>query len=146
MLRKILLVFLIVIIVIQFIRPTRNLSGDTSGDISAAFNVPENVKPILERACNDCHSNKTRYPWYAEVQPVAWWLNNHIVDGKRHLNYNNFTAMRPAQQKKKMDESIDLIKKNEMPLNSYTWIHKDAILDEADKQTLIAWCNTIIDS
>ena len=146
MIRKILIGLIAVFIIIQFFRPTRNLSDDTSKDVSTVYPVPDDVKEILQRACNDCHSNKTRYPWYAEVQPVAWWLNDHIVDGKRHLNLSNFTALRAATQKKKMEDCMEQIKKDEMPLDSYTWIHKDAILSESEKQKLNAWCSQIIDT
>ena len=146
MIRKILIGLAILVIIIQFFRPSKNLSDDTSKDIGTLYNVPEDVKVILQRACNDCHSNKTIYPWYAEVQPVEWWLNDHIVDGKRHFNLNNFTSLKVAVQKKKMEECMEQIKKNEMPLDSYTWIHKDAILSEADNQTINTWCNSIIDT
>jgi hypothetical protein len=146
MIRKILIGLAFLVIIIQFFRPSKNLSADTSKDISTLYNVPDDVKVILQRACNDCHSNKTVYPWYAEVQPVEWWLNDHIVDGKRHLNLNSFTSLKVAVQKKKMEECMEQIKKNEMPLDSYTWIHKDAILSEADKQTINTWCNSIIDT
>ena len=146
MIKKILIGLAIVFIIIQFFRPSKNLSADTSKDISKLYNVPDNVETILQRACNDCHSNKTVYPWYAEVQPVEWWLNDHIVDGKRHFNLNNFASLKVAVQKKKMEECMEQIKKNEMPLDSYTWIHKDAILSEADKQTINTWCNSIIDT
>jgi hypothetical protein len=144
MIRKILIGLATLIIFIQFFRPSKNLSNDTSKDISKFYSVPDDVKSILQRSCNDCHSNKTLYPWYAEVQPVEWWLNDHIVDGKRHFNLNNFITLKPAVQKKNMEECIDQIKKDEMPLNSYTWIHKDAILSDADKKTIDNWCTSII--
>ena len=146
MIRRILLILLAILVVIQFIRPARNASGEKSKDISTLYPVPDSVETILARACNDCHTNKTVYPWYAEVQPVGWWLNNHIEEGKHHLNLSNFASMRIAVQKKGMDEIQEQIKKDEMPLDSYTWIHKDAILSEADKTTLNQWSQGIIDS
>ncbi|HLY71214.1 MAG TPA: heme-binding domain-containing protein [Puia sp.] len=146
MIKKILLGIAIILILVQFIRPAKNLSADTSADISKKYAVPADVKAILERSCNDCHSNKTVYPWYSEVQPVEWWLNNHIVEGKRHLNLNSFSALRAAQQKKKMEDCMEQIKKGEMPLPSYLIIHKNAILSETDKQTLNGWCQQIIDT
>jgi hypothetical protein len=146
MIRKIIIGLAIVVIVIQFFRPSKNLSADSGKDISKLYNVPDDIKLILQRACNDCHSNKTVYPWYAEVQPVEWWLNDHIVDGKRHFNLSNFASLKVAVQKKKMEECMEQIKKNEMPLDSYTWIHKDAILSETDKQTINTWCASIIDT
>lgn len=146
MLKKILIFLLIVFVAIQFVRPAKNLSGDTSKDIRVKYPVSDSVDRILARACNDCHSNTTRYPWYAEVQPVSWWLGNHIKDGKRHLNLNSFVAQSAARQKKRMEDCIEQIDNGEMPLNSYLWIHKDAALSEADKATLKNWCNSVIDS
>ena len=71
--KRILILLLIIFIGIQFIRPTKNKSGNISAnDISTKYPVPDSVQAILKVACNDCHSNNTRYPWYAEIQPVAW--------------------------------------------------------------------------
>jgi hypothetical protein len=146
MLKKIFITLLIVFIVIQFVRPARNQSGDTSRDIRKKYPVSDSVDRILERACNDCHSNTTRYPWYAEVQPVNWWLASHIKDGKRHLNLNTFTALSAARQKKRMEDCIEQIDNGEMPLDSYLWMHTDAALSDADKATLKNWCHSVIDS
>jgi hypothetical protein len=145
-LKRILIGVLLVLIVLQAFRPAKNQSGDVSKDISSNFVVPENVKVILAKACNDCHSNTTRYPWYAEIQPVSWWLGNHIKDGKRHLNFNEFSGYRIARQYKKLEECIEQVKEGDMPLPSYTIIHKNAILTEAEKQTLYNWCEVLRDS
>lgn len=146
MIKKILYGIAIILIIIQFIRPTKNLSGDVSKNISALYAMPQNVKAILEQSCNDCHSNNTIYPWYAEVQPIGWWLSNHVTDGKRHFNLNNFASLKVALQKKKLEECIEQIKHDDMPLHSYTLIHTNAELSEADKQTMYAWCQKIIDT
>ena len=145
MIRTILLVVLALFIVLQFFRPARNNSGDTQKSISTLYEVPPKIDTILKRSCMDCHSNKTTYPWYAEVQPVGWWLSNHIKNGKRHLNFDAFTTMRIAMQKKRMDDCLEQLKNDEMPLSSYTLIHRNAILSESDKDTLSGWCQNIID-
>ncbi len=144
--KKIFIGLLIIFIVLQAFRPAKNVSGDTTRDISTNYVVPENVKTILAKACNDCHSNTTRYPWYAEIQPVSWWLGNHIKDGKRHLNFNDFTGMRIGRQYKRLADCIEQVKDGEMPLSSYTLIHKDAVLTETEKQTLYNWCEVLRDS
>jgi hypothetical protein len=145
--KKILWVLLAAFIIIQFFHPAKNQSIEVlPSDISRNYQVPAEVQTILAKSCNDCHSNNTHYPWYNNIQPVAWWLNNHVLDGKRHLNFSEFTTMRVARQYKRMNDCIETIKKNEMPLDSYTWIHKDAILNDSEKQTLYAWCNTLRDS
>jgi hypothetical protein len=146
MLKKVLIGLLVIFVIAQAFRPVKNNSGDKAKDISVSYVIPENVKAILAKACNDCHSNNTRYPWYAEVQPAAWWLSDHIKDGKRHMNFNEFDGYRIAKQYKKLEECIEQVKEGDMPLSSYTIIHKDAILTDAEKQTLFNWCEVIRDS
>lgn len=144
--KKIMLALLVIFLLMQAFRPTKNLSANTENDISVSYPVPTEVKTILAKACNDCHSNKTEYPWYANIQPAAFWLNDHVVDGKRHLNFNEFNKYRIAKQYKKLEECIDEVKEGEMPLESYTLIHKNAILTEAEKITLTNWCLSVRDS
>lgn len=147
MLKKIALVLLAALVVIQFIHPKKNKSeGDQPNYIGKAYPVPADVKTILEKACNDCHSNNTRYPWYAKVQPVDWWTNRHVQEGKRELNFDGFTDHSPRFQYIKMDEMIEQVKEGKMPLNSYTWIHKDAVLTQQEKEALTGWAQSVRDS
>jgi len=147
MIKKILIFLLFVFIVIQFIHPKPNkVSGDQPNAIEKSFAIPEDVKTILQKACNDCHTNNTRYPWYSNIQPVDWWLTNHINEGKKKLNFDEYTNKRLRYQYDNMKETIDLVKKGEMPLNSYTWIHKDAILTDNEKNKLIGWAEGIMDT
>jgi len=142
--KKILLIIVAILIAIQFIRPSKNQSNDAlTSNISNVYPVPQDVSMILKKACNDCHSNNTVYPWYSQVQPVGWWLNNHIEEGKGELNFNEFAAYRIGRQYKKMEEVIDQVKKGEMPLSSYTLIHTNAKLTEEEKQKLINWAQDI---
>ena len=145
--KRILIVLLIIFVLIQFIRPEKNKSeGMSPNDISTIYPVPDSIQTILKVACNDCHSNNTRYPWYAEIQPVTWWLNNHIVDGKKDLNFSEYTKYRIRKQYIKFEQIIELVKENAMPLASYTWIHKDAILSDREKQAIINWAEWNRDS
>lgn len=141
MLKKVLLGLGIVLIIIQFIRPDKNESNDLTYDVSTKYEVPDDVSQLLQVSCNDCHSNKTEYPWYANVQPVAWWLNDHVVDGKRHLNFSEFTKMPIAIQNHKLEETIEMVEEKEMPLPSYTnfGLHKEANLSEEQRQKIIVW-------
>ncbi len=140
----VLITLLIILIVIQFFHPAKNISTVKSpNDIAVAYNVPDNVHTILNKACNDCHSNNTRYPWYNNIQPVAWWLDNHVQDGKRGLNFNEFTTYRISKQYHRMDDVIHEVKEGDMPLGSYTLIHTDARLTDQEKATLTDWANSI---
>jgi hypothetical protein len=140
MFKKILLAVLVLLIIIQFIHPSRNISsGEQPNYIAHVFNVPTEVKTILDKACMDCHSNNTRYRWYFKIQPVDWWLTNHINEGKRELNFDEYSNKSLRYQYNKMRASADLVKKGEMPLDSYLWVHKDAILTDPEKNVLINW-------
>lgn len=144
MVKKILLVLLVALIVIQFIRPEKNISEVPSeNDIRVHYAVPSNVLAILKRACNDCHSNNTNYPWYANIQPVGWWLNDHIEEGKEELNFSEFATYSPKKAAHKLEEVAELVEENEMPLESYTYIHKDAVLTANEKEILIGWANEL---
>lgn len=147
MLKKILIVLLVALIIIQFFHPKRNKSqGEQPNYIGKVYVVPDDVKNIFEKACNDCHSNNTRYPWYCNFQPVDWWTNNHIKDGIKHLNFDEYTNKSLRYQYHKLEDITEQIKNGEMPLNSYTWIHKDAILTEAEKNKILSWVETVQDS
>ncbi|MGC3944018.1 MAG: heme-binding domain-containing protein [Chryseolinea sp.] len=148
MLKKILIGLLVVLIIIQFIKPERNLSDDNTASVKTKYSMPQDVENILQKACYDCHSNKTVYPAYANIQPVAWWLAGHINDGKRHLNYSDFTSRPLAIQFHKFEETVEVLEENEMPLESYTWLgmHSDAKLTDNEKATVISWAKAQMDT
>lgn len=138
---------LVVLVVIQFFRPEKNQQPiDATKQMASVLPVPQNVQSILAKACNDCHSNNTVYPWYSNIQPIAWWLNDHIVDGKKHLNFDEYAAYRPRRQYHKMEEVIEQVKEGEMPLESYTIIHKNAVLTLSEKVELTSWAQAVMDS
>jgi hypothetical protein len=147
MIKKILLFLLAVLVIIQFFHPKPNKSkGDQPNYIGKVFSVSEDVKSILVKACNDCHSNNTKYPWYSNMQPVDWWMNNHIKEGKRSLNLDEYTSRNLRYQYHKMEDIVEQVKEGDMPLNSYTWIHKDAKLTDGEKNKLIEWADGVRDS
>jgi hypothetical protein len=140
-------ILLLAFIVIQFFRPAKNMAeGISKNDISTIYPVSADVQSILKTSCNDCHSNNTVYPWYAEVQPVTWWLNNHVVDGKKHLNFSEFAGYSLRKQYHKLEEVDEMVKKGEMPLDSYLWIHKNANLSDEQKLTIANWVTAVMDT
>lgn len=147
MIKKIFLFLLIALIVIQFIRPEKNKAeGPQPNYIGNVYAIPADVKSILAKGCNDCHSNNTNYPWYSKVQPFLWWLDDHIKDGKKKLNFDDYTNRSLRYQYHKMEETIEMVKEGEMPLDSYTWVHKDARLSEEERGKLTSWANSIMDT
>jgi hypothetical protein len=148
--KKFLKVFIVILGVVfvgaQFFHPAKNNSNDQTKHLSTLFPLLDSVEAILRVACYDCHSNNTRYPWYAEIQPVGWWLNGHIQDGKHDLNFSEFGTYRIRKQYRRLQQIRELIEKNEMPLSSYTIVHKDAILTHSQKDLLFAWVQSTRDS
>ena len=148
MIRRIVLGLLAALVMIQFFRPERNLSNDNTFAIPTKYHVPPEVDAILRKACNDCHSNATRYPWYANIQPVGWWLAGHIKNGRSHLNFSDFTNMPLARQYHKFEETVDAAGEGWMPLKSYTALgfHPEARLTNAEREILVNWANAQMDT
>lgn len=140
MFKKILLALLAILVIAQFIRPKKNISTDVSPqDITQVYPVPDSVYVVLQKACLDCHSNNTRYPWYNNITPVNWWLANHIQDARKELNFSEFGTFTKKRQAKKLAKVAKSVDEGWMPLDSYLWIHKDAVLTDHEKQIVSSW-------
>jgi len=137
------LLLLAVLLLMQFYRPARNQSNDNTNAISKKFPVPDSVETILKTSCYDCHSNSTVYPWYAEIQPVRMWLDHHIDEGKEHLNFSEFASYRVNKQYHAIKDVSKAVKKDEMPISSYTLIHTYAKLSAQQSALLVNWADSI---
>jgi hypothetical protein len=145
--KRIFFVLVVIFIIIQFFRPARNIGNvNPTHEIASIVAVQNDVQDILRTSCYDCHSNNTRYPWYANIQPAAWFMNNHIKDGKRGLNFSEFATYSLRRQFHRFNDIIENVNDGEMPLPSYLLIHTDAKLFTEQKDKLVAWANTAIDS
>ncbi|CAN5542102.1 heme-binding domain-containing protein [soil metagenome] len=139
-LKIIAIVIVLGFIVIQFIRPDfTNPPVNQAETMQASMQVPDNVQAILKRSCTDCHSNETVYPWYSKIQPSAWFLANHIKEGRQEMNFSVWNTYQPRRKKKKLETICEQIKAKEMPLPSYLWIHRDAALTDEDIKTVCDW-------
>ncbi|MBA3830024.1 MAG: heme-binding domain-containing protein [Taibaiella sp.] len=142
MFKKILLALLIVFVIIQLIRPAENISSAAMPRaITAVYPVSDSVQTILKKACYDCHSDNTRYPWYVNIQPVAWWMNDHVMQGRSHLNFSQFGTYKKTKQARKLGQVAKSVTEGWMPIGSYTWIHKDAILSKNESAAVATWAN-----
>lgn len=142
--KKIGLGLLVVLVIIQFIRPTRNTSTTESpNEISKYYDVPADIQAVLKKSCYDCHSNNTVYPWYTNIQPVGWWLQNHVNEGKGELNFSEFGTYDQKKAKHKFEEIEEVLNEGEMPLSSYTLIHGDAKLTAEQTATIAAWAGAL---
>ena len=131
---------LVVLIVMQFFQPEKNISAaPTPNDLFAHYQAPDSLKQLIKTSCYDCHSNNTVYPWYSKIQPVAWWLSDHVNEGKRKFNFSEFATYAPKKADHKMEELMEMVKEEEMPLKSYTIIHTDAKLTNAQRIAMTDW-------
>jgi len=145
--KKALLIIVIVLVGIQFIPTKRNQStAILETDVTKTFDVPSNIQQILKISCYDCHSNNSIYPWYNKIQPVSWVMENHINTGKKELNFSEFGSYSKRKQRNKLKSIISQIKDDEMPLLSYTIIHRNAKLSVKDRELLINWITKLRDS
>lgn len=138
--KVILIVIIIAFIAIQFIRPSKNSGVEIAEtNITAKYKIPQDVQQVLNVSCYDCHSNTTHYPWYSNIQPVAWVLDDHIVEGKKELNFSAFTNYPVWRQYKKFKEIGREVKGGDMPMTSYTLLHRDAVLTSEQKLAIQNW-------
>ena len=127
-------------VAIQFLQPARNQSVQVSTvGIASVADVPANVQAVFQNSCYDCHSNNTRYPWYATIQPGAWLMASHIEEGKAELNFDEFGNYSKRRQLSKLKAIRGSVDDESMPLASYTFIHKGSILSKTDQILLKDW-------
>jgi hypothetical protein len=146
--KRIAIIGFILFLLMQFYQPARNINfgQDITVNFTKVYNVPKNVKTILRTSCYDCHSNNTNYPLYSYIQPARFFMESHIKEGKENLNFNEWGNYSSRKQKNKLDRILKQIKSNEMPLASYTLIHRNAILTPTQKVEVINWIQKTSDS
>jgi hypothetical protein len=134
------LVLLVVFLLLQFIPTHRNENTQiTSNDFNLYFKAPSKVASKLKTSCYDCHSNNTKYPWYNKIQPVAWFLENHINEAKEELNFSEFGNYSKRKQKSKLKRIFKEIKEDKMPLLSYELMHNEAKFTQNEKENILNW-------
>ncbi len=111
----------------------------TNPPVRVEVNAPEEVMAIIQRACYDCHSNETRWPWYSRVAPVSWFVVSHVKKARGDLNFSEWPVLDFELQEHALEDIREEISEGEMPLWSYTIIHRDARLTDAERDVLIRW-------
>lgn len=135
--KRILLALAVLLVVAQVIRPART---NPPLDPAKELRAPEPVASILVRSCNDCHSNRTIWPWYSQVAPASWLLARDVREARRHLNFSEWTTQTPRREAHKYEEICEMVfESKEMPLWFYVPLHPSAKLSDADRKTLCDW-------
>lgn len=117
--------------------PVRHDNPSTGS--SATLAMPDTVRTVFRRSCNDCHSHDTTWPWYAYVAPASWLVSHDVTDGRRHLNLSNWDAYAPDVQQRKLLDLTDEIQMGDMPPWYYTRLHPDAALTQTDLDAVVGW-------
>ena len=140
--KRIVLALIVIFLLMQLYRPGHdNPPVDQTKTIERTTSIPANVQTILSRSCNDCHSSKTTWPWYSRMAPVSWMLAEHVKDGRGELNFSEWATYSAKKKRRKLTEICEQVNKKEMPISEYLWIHHDAALSPADRNTICDWAN-----
>lgn len=145
--KKVLIVVVVLLIGIQFITIDKtNPVADMKKDFLATTNPPADIGATLKSACYDCHSKHTKYPWYTDVAPISWIIKQHIDDGRKHLNFSNWTDYSDKKKDHKLEECLEMIRSGEMPLQGYVMLHEEAEFNQEQKMAIISWILELRDS
>src|SRR5882762_10459688 len=118
--RWILIIVVCAVVAIQFIRPARtNPAVDPTQTIESRLQVSPQAQAIFDRSCNDCHSNKTRWPWYSNVAPVSWFVIGHVNDGRSAMNLSEWGHYDKDKQSHRLRDMCEQVQDGQMPLNTY---------------------------
>ena len=137
---KIALILILVFAVMQLftIEKVEFKEPDTN-DLFAIENVEEGIEVLIRKNCYDCHSNQVKYPWYSNLAPVSWWIQDHIEHGREHLNFSEWGTYSAKKKAHKAEEAYEEVEEGEMPLPSYAFIHRHANLNDDEKHELEEW-------
>lgn len=135
--RWVLFSLLVVLLGIQFV-PVERANPPVESEVPA----PANVRAVLRRACYDCHSNETVWPWYSHVAPVSWLLARDVHEARRELNFSTWNRMTAERQARKISKAWDEVESGDMPLWFYLPLHGDARLSTDDKNKLHDWAKS----
>jgi hypothetical protein len=132
--RRILLGLFVALVLAQLV-PVARTNPPATDEIAA----PLEIDGLLQRACYDCHSNETRWPWYAWIAPASWLVAWDVNEGRRHLNFSAWDAYEPKKRAHKLEEIVEMVEQDAMPLWYYRPLHADAVLSDAERRQLVAW-------
>lgn len=143
-LKNISIFFVLLFLLIQSFRIDKTIQPiEPAKDFIALTNAEGEIANTLKIACYDCHSNQPTFPWYTNIAPFSWWVKHHVDEGSHHLNFSEWGTYSEKRKSHKLEECIELVEEGEMPLDSYTWMHKEAKLTEAQKLQLVEFFKAI---
>ncbi len=136
------IIFSIVFIQIFRIEKTNPIVEENKNFISLSHSN-DDINSLIKIACYDCHSNEVSYPWYSNIAPFSWWIKHHINEARSELYFSEWGYYSRRKSDHKLKECIEMIKKNEMPINSYLIMNSKAKLNNNQKAKLISWFKSL---
>jgi hypothetical protein len=130
------ILFVSVFIGMQFV-PTPGISKTSTAGTHSTEMINPQVRRVLDRSCQDCHSNRTAWPWYSHVAPVSWVISKHVNEGREMLDFSEWTNQPPAANERML--ICDAVSDGRMPLPEYTVIHRNARLSKSDVELICEW-------
>ncbi len=126
-----------ILIILQFFQISKtNPPVIAEQDFLKIHKTSDEVAKVIRAACYDCHSHETKYPWYTNIVPLSWWINNHIKHGREELNFSVWATYSAKKADHKLEESTEKVSEKKMPLKSYTLTHSDAKLSDTQIKLL----------
>jgi hypothetical protein len=127
-------------VILQFIPNTYpEVVKSNEHDLILTGNLPVEIEQILRTSCYDCHSNETKYPWYAYIAPVSWLLVRDVKQGRNNLNFSEWDSLKSRDKIKLLDDIAEEVDEGNMPMPIYLITHGEASLDDSQKQILAGW-------
>jgi hypothetical protein len=142
--KKILIALVAILVVIQFLQPGKNIAeGVSENDITKVYQIPDGVVQIFQTKCYDCHSHNTEYPWYYNIQPIGWWMDFHVREGKGELNFSDFKNYEAKRANHKLEEIAEVVNDGSMPIKSYQWMHGDSKVTPEETEAITGWVKSL---
>ena len=139
-LKTILWIVLAVLLLSQLIPVDRSVPEvAASQDFLTMVDAPPAMATLIKDACYDCHSYQTEYPWYAKVSPLSFWIQGHIKNGRKKLNFSTWATYEAGKAAHKLEESYEEVQERHMPLKSYTWLHPEAKMSDEQVTAMAQW-------
>ena len=139
-LRWVIIVVGVLLVGAQFIRPDRtNPSADLSKDFAAIYGQTSTIVPLIRKACYDCHSSETRWPWYSNITPVSWFVSDDVREARRHLNFSTWGDYPARKRASSLDHIRDEVSSGDMPMWTYLLMHSDAHLTQGERDSIVSW-------
>ena len=134
---------LVALVGAQFLRPDRtNPPIDAAAQIGAHLEVPADVESLLGRACVDCHTRSTVWPWYSNVAPLSWFVAGHVTRGREYLDLDQWSQYSDYDAQNLLEEIAEEVVEKKMPLPSYLRMHPEAELLDHDRRRIAAWARS----